>query len=49
MADLLRDNPNLMDDIFRELGTWEELLSSLPELPEDATYSADDPPGFTPS
>ena len=49
MADLLRENPNLMDDIFKELEAWEEILNSLPEFPEDESHPADDPPDLSPS
>ena len=49
MADLLRDNPNLLDDIFKELDTWEGILNSLPEFVEDEPHPADDPPDLSPS
>lgn len=33
MADLMRESPNLFDDLFKELEDWEEILKSLEGAP----------------
>lgn len=35
MADLLRESPNLIDDLFKELEDWEVILKSLPDFGVD--------------
>ena len=35
MADLLGGNPNLLDDVFKSLEDWEEILKSVPELSDN--------------
>lgn len=37
MADLLGENPNLIDDIFRDLENWEAILQTMPDFDEDET------------
>ncbi|MEO1066385.1 MAG: hypothetical protein AAFW47_03290 [Pseudomonadota bacterium] len=37
MADLLGADPDLLDDVFKDLGDWEAILRSLPDLPEDSS------------
>lgn len=37
MADLLGENPNHIDDLFKKLGDWEEILKELPECYVDET------------
>ncbi len=48
MADLLGESPNLLDDLFLDLKTWEAVLNALPDLPVDDISSEYDPPGISP-
>jgi hypothetical protein len=47
VADTLGGVPNHWDALFEELARWEEVLSSLPDVSDDAvdvTPEVDDPP-----
>lgn len=46
---LLGESPNLIEDLFLEFGTWEALLSSLPDFCVDDISGLDDPPKDRPS
>lgn len=44
MADLLGEDPNLLDDLFAELKNWEEVLKSLSDSHEDKSDCGNDLP-----
>lgn len=46
MADLLGQSPNLLDDLFKDLEDWEEILSSLPDFGVDQNSEASTPDEF---
>ncbi|MEP1932176.1 MAG: hypothetical protein ABJO52_20840 [Nisaea sp.] len=48
MADLLGESPNLLNDLFKDLEDWEEILNSLPAFDVDDISEDNDPPGLSP-
>ncbi|WP_417681694.1 hypothetical protein [Roseibium sp.] len=48
MAELLGENPNLLDDLFKELEDWEAILSTLPDFNVDDLPGENDPPDLSP-